>query len=1158
MEKKVITLDLALMVAGTKYRGQFEERIKAVMDEIRRSKNVILFIDELHTIVGAGAAEGAMDASNIFKPALSRGELQCIGATTLNEYRKYIEKDSALDRRFQAIKVEAPSVADTILILMGIRGKYEDHHRAVFTDKSIEAAAKLSDRYITGRFLPDKAIDVMDEAGSRARISALSRPPDVEALNKEIESVCAQKEGAISQQHFEEAAKYRDKEKQLRAKLEQITEEWKKQREEKRITIDEELMMQVVADWTGIPLSRLEKKESEKLLQLETDLQKVIVGQDIATVSIARALRRSRADLKDPRRPIGSFLFVGPTGVGKTELAKQLAAVIFASQDAIIQFDMSEYMEKFSVSRLIGSPPGYVGYEEGGQLTEQVRRRPYAVILFDEVEKAHPDVVQLLLQILEDGRLTDSLGRTVDFRNTIIIMTSNVGAQQLQRQTTMGFAAGGKDDFHDLEKMREKVLEEAKKIFKPEFLNRISDIVFFRPLSKDDLLKIVDLEVAKVAKRIADKKIVLEFTPEAKVLLIEKGYDEKYGARPLRRAVEQYLEDPLAEAVLRGTVKDGEPILVVREGDRLEFKQQAAAAGADRRVALRRAGHSFRAGGIASRRLFVFDSSVMRGLHWWLLGGLLAAGSAAVAAEIPAEELERAPTAERVAALQAEAAQVGWGPVAQELRDAAVGLYQRNGSKVQAWYYLYRWAELFSLPENEAVAGWASNVRRAHAVSAPVPPEVAASRRPLAALWPADLQAYALASPEFSDQFFTLISPLDQPSMVLSILAGLWERNPADFREYANLAIAIAVVYDVPPPAGWPHRQVSAQALPRRLPPPLDVFAFFVNADRTGVTLQNLRQLPASELKFVVDTGAAFDEMTWAQKGLQVPLSQLARLYDLVRYRQDRVAGGAMMWPQPTYRLPDILAAGGICVDQAYFASMVGKAKGVPTLLFRGAGLDGRHAWFGYLDGRGHWQLDCGRYAEQKLVVGMAFDPQTWTNLSDHELAFLSEGFRRLPLYQASRIHGQFAELYFRAGDFADSARAARSAVNIEPRNLDAWYLLLAAMQRLHPTAPQLEGVLQEAARAFQRYPDLEAEFRTLYIQSLRARGETSLADEVERSTARKYEGSREDLSVQQARDLLARSMANDDLNTCIRTYYSVLNSFMGRPASAACRRVSR
>ena len=571
LEKKVITLDLALMVAGTKYRGQFEERIKAVMDEIKRAKNIILFIDELHTIVGAGAAEGAMDASNIFKPALSRGELQCIGATTLNEYRKYIEKDSALDRRFQSVKVEAPSVDDTILILKGIRSKYEDHHKATFSDKSLEAAVKLSDRYITGRFLPDKAIDVMDEAGSRARIASLSRPPDIEGLTKEIEEVCAQKEEAIAKQHFEEAAKFRDKEKQLRAKQDAATEAWKKAREEKRVAIDEDLMMQVVADWTGIPLTRMEKKESEKLLSLETDLQKIVIGQHAATITIARALRRSRADLKDPRRPIGSFMFVGPTGVGKTELAKQLAANMFGSQDAIIQIDMSEYMEKFAVSRLIGSPPGYVGYEEGGQLTEAVRRRPYSVILFDEIEKGHPDVIQLLLQILEDGRLTDSLGRTVDFRNTIIIMTSNVGAQLLQRQTSMGFQAMT-GSFNDNEKMREKVLEEAKRIFKPEFLNRISDIIFFRPLDRDDLLKIVDLEVNKFAKRLQDRKIILEFTPEAKALLIEKGYDEKYGARPLRRAVEHYLEDPLAEAILKGEVKDGEPCLVIRSGDKLEFK----------------------------------------------------------------------------------------------------------------------------------------------------------------------------------------------------------------------------------------------------------------------------------------------------------------------------------------------------------------------------------------------------------------------------------------------------------------------------------------------------------------------------------------------------------------------------------------------------------
>ncbi len=571
-DKKVITLDLALMVAGTKYRGQFEERIKAVMDEIKRAKNVIIFIDEMHTIVGAGAAEGAMDASNIFKPALSRGELQCIGATTLNEYRKYIEKDSALDRRFQMVKVEAPSVEDTILILKGIRGKYEEHHKATFTDKSLEAAAKLSDRYITGRFLPDKAIDVMDEAGSRARITKLHRPPEIEAQGKEIEAVCLQKEQAIAAQHFEEAAKYRDKEKQLRTKQEELIESWKKTRDEQRIIVDEDQMTVVVAEWTGIPLNRLEKKESERLLALENELQKFIVGQDPATIAIARALRRSRADLKDPRRPIGSFMFMGPTGVGKTELAKQLASQMFGNQDALIQIDMSEYMEKFAVSRLVGSPPGYVGYEEGGQLTEAVRRRPYSVILFDEIEKAHPDALQLLLQIMEDGRLTDSLGRTVDFRNTIIIMTTNVGAHLIQRQTTMGFTASSASDFHDMEKLKEKVLEEAKRIFKPEFLNRINDLVVFRPLDKNDLLKIVEIEATKVIKRLAARNIQLEFSPESKTLLIEKGYDEKYGARPLRRAVEHYLEDPLAEALLRGEVKEGEPILVVRAGDKLEFK----------------------------------------------------------------------------------------------------------------------------------------------------------------------------------------------------------------------------------------------------------------------------------------------------------------------------------------------------------------------------------------------------------------------------------------------------------------------------------------------------------------------------------------------------------------------------------------------------------
>jgi ATP-dependent Clp protease ATP-binding subunit ClpC len=571
MDKKVITLDLALMVAGTKYRGQFEERIKAVMDEIKRAKNVIIFIDELHTIVGAGAAEGAMDASNIFKPALSRGELQCIGATTLNEYRKYIEKDSALDRRFQNVKVEPPSIEDTVTILKGIRIKYEDHHKAIYTDKALESSAKLSDRYITGRFLPDKAIDVMDEAGARARIQSLNRPPEIEGMAKEIETVCAQKEEAIAKQHFEEAAKFRDREKHLRTQQEQMLEEWKKAREDKRVTIDEDLIMQVVADWTGIPLSRMEKKESEKLLTLESELQRSIIGQDDACKAIARALRRSRADLKDPRRPIGSFMFLGPTGVGKTETAKQLAAQMFGNQDALIQIDMSEYMEKFAISRLIGSPPGYVGHEEGGQLTEQVRRRPYSVILFDEIEKAHPDVVQLLLQILEDGRLTDSLGRTVDFRNTIIIMTTNVGASLIQRQTTVGFGAAT-EGLGELDKIKEKVLEESKRIFKPEFLNRINELIVFRPLKKEDLLKIVDLEVAKVVKRVAERKLVLDVQVDAKMFLIENGTDEKYGARPLRRAVERHLEDPLAEFILRGDFKEGEPVEVVRGEGKLEFR----------------------------------------------------------------------------------------------------------------------------------------------------------------------------------------------------------------------------------------------------------------------------------------------------------------------------------------------------------------------------------------------------------------------------------------------------------------------------------------------------------------------------------------------------------------------------------------------------------
>lgn len=565
IDKKVVTLDLALMVAGTKYRGQFEERIKAVMDELKKSKNIIIFIDELHTIVGAGAAEGAMDASNIFKPALSRGELQCIGATTLAEYRKFIEKDSALDRRFQSVKVEAPSVEDTILILKGIRPKYEEHHNVNFSDKALESAAKLTDRYVTGRYLPDKAIDAIDEAGARSRMETMQRPPEIEQLSDEIKEICALKESAISDQNFEEAAEARDKEKKLRTKRERVLDKWKKSREEERSVVNEDDMLQVVADWTGIPLSRMEAKESKKLLKLEQDLREHIVGQDFATEVVAKALRRSRADLKDPKRPIGSFMFLGPTGVGKTHLAKILAERIFGDQEALIQIDMSEYMEKHAVSRMIGSPPGYVGYEEGGQLTEAIRRKPYAVILFDEIEKAHPDVAQILLQILEDGRLTDSLGRKVDFRNTILIMTSNVGAHILQRNTSMGFAVGDADQ--NFEKTKDKIMDEAKKSFKPEFLNRLTEIVIFRPLAKESMSSIVDLELEKVSLRLKDKKLKIEVSDEAKDFLIEKGYDEKLGARPLRRAVEKYLEDTLAEELLSGNLRKNKPINVILSED---------------------------------------------------------------------------------------------------------------------------------------------------------------------------------------------------------------------------------------------------------------------------------------------------------------------------------------------------------------------------------------------------------------------------------------------------------------------------------------------------------------------------------------------------------------------------------------------------------------
>ncbi|MBA4149443.1 MAG: ATP-dependent Clp protease ATP-binding subunit [Verrucomicrobia bacterium] len=573
-EKRVITLDLALMVAGTKYRGQFEERIKAVMDEIRRAKNIILFIDELHTIVGAGSAEGTMDASNIIKPALSRGEMQCIGATTLNEYRKYIEKDAALERRFQSVKVEAPSVDEAIQILKGLRPKYEEHHKADITDAAVEAAVNFSDRYITDRYLPDKAIDLMDEAGSRARIGAMTRPPEVKDLEGDIETIKQQKEKAIKEQDFEGAASMRDKEKHAKEKLESVLNTWRTSREEKRVTVDEEDILHVVSKWTGIPLRRMEQDEANRLLELEGTMSHLVVGQKEAVSALCRALRRSRADLKDPKRPIGTFALLGPTGVGKTLLAKSLAEIYFGDPKSLIQLDMSEYMERHNVSRMVGSPPGYVGYEEGGQLTEQVRRRPYSVVLFDEIEKAHPDVMNMLLQILEEGKLTDNIGRVVNFRNTIILMTSNVGADTIKKQSSLGFSPIS--DESSYEKMRDKIMDEAKRVFRPEFLNRLDDVIVFRSLTKPDLIEILDLEVQKVVERLKHKNIQLTLDAPSKDFLVEKGYDPTYGARPMRRSVERYLEDSLAEEILKGNIQDNEPIHVTVEGDKLVFSQKAA------------------------------------------------------------------------------------------------------------------------------------------------------------------------------------------------------------------------------------------------------------------------------------------------------------------------------------------------------------------------------------------------------------------------------------------------------------------------------------------------------------------------------------------------------------------------------------------------------
>jgi len=571
-DKRMLILDLALMVAGTKYRGQFEERIKAVMDEIKRAEDLIIFIDELHTLVGAGGAEGAIDASNILKPALSRGEIQCIGATTLDEYRKYIEKDAALERRFQVIMVDPPSVDETIEILKGLRDRYEAHHKVKFTDEALEAAAKLSDRYISGRFLPDKAIDVIDEAGARARLAVMTAPPDMKALQGEVENLKKEKEASVDRQDFEKAAEFRDLERKAKDRLVTVKKEWSQKKGEMETQVTDEDVAFIVSKWTGIPLVRLEEKETEKFLKMENGLRKRVVGQDEAISAIAHAVRRSRAGIKDPKRPIGSFIFMGPTGVGKTLLARALAEYMFGDENAIVQLDMSEYMEKFNVSRLVGAPPGYVGYEEGGQLTEKVRRRPYAVVLLDEIEKAHPDVFNILLQVLEDGRMTDSFGRRVDFKNTIIIMTSNIGAELLKKQASVGFITdiAEKASYED---MKRKLLDEVKKTFKPEFLNRVDDIVVFHSLTKDDLYRIIDIEIEEVKKRLKEQNMEIVMAPEDKELLAEKGFDPIFGARPLKRTIQRLMEDPLAEDIISGKFKPGVAIRAVRKGDMFVFEQ---------------------------------------------------------------------------------------------------------------------------------------------------------------------------------------------------------------------------------------------------------------------------------------------------------------------------------------------------------------------------------------------------------------------------------------------------------------------------------------------------------------------------------------------------------------------------------------------------------
>ncbi|MDP7029375.1 MAG: ATP-dependent Clp protease ATP-binding subunit [Phycisphaerales bacterium] len=574
-DRRVVVLDLAMMVAGTKYRGQFEERIKAVMNEVRRAKNVILFIDELHTLVGAGGAEGAIDASNVLKPALSRGEIQCIGATTFDEYRKYIEKDSALERRFQSVAVEPPSADQTIEILKGLRGKYEEHHRITITDDAIAEAVELSTRYMPSRVQPDKSLDVIDEAGAMVRLRSMSKPPNLAELETKIELLTVEKEEAVKAADYEKAADLRDQAEKARAEKDTVQREWRDQMSEVVGTVDGDVIAETVSKITGVPLTRLEQAESARLLKLEEELHRTVVSQDDAVKQVSRAIRKARSGLKDPNRPMGSFLFVGPSGVGKTLLAKALSEFMFGDSDAMVYLDMSEFMEKHSVSRLVGAPPGYVGYEEGGQLTEKIRRRPYAVILLDEVEKAHPDVYNMLLQIMEEGRLTDSFGRKVDFKNCIVIMTSNIGSDLIKGGASFGF--GKREEVQDYEKIRSSLMSEVEKFFRPEFINRLDDTVVFRPLIKDDLYHIIDMELEKVSERLRYKRMDLELGDQAKNFLIEKGYNPDFGARPLRRAISTYIEDALAESLLAGDYHEGQMIKVTHnEGDEhLTFDAEA-------------------------------------------------------------------------------------------------------------------------------------------------------------------------------------------------------------------------------------------------------------------------------------------------------------------------------------------------------------------------------------------------------------------------------------------------------------------------------------------------------------------------------------------------------------------------------------------------------